>query len=303
MEKFTPQSKQENISKSENKLESVGNLSTPERVKRLIIEKYHFKSLNDFYKLSLEDRIDILKESLLLVRNSDYHIEDTPSGQWELVCSALGLVEKDIFPDSHEEFKTDEHLNLLTPYENRYKERFRQEAIQRRHWFDKSREDDWGSKLYKELSSKKIKPIDWYILPLVEKRAINDKVFGPIDFKDSSNWSNSIRFGYALIGKSGDGLTGYLKDKFNRSKEDKIEAEEAIYDRRFIEAYMRTFSPIMPRVPVGNEEEKMFDEMNSPDMNATKAKAWMKGMNIEEDLRESIIKSFEKEDQNKKIDI
>ncbi len=202
--------------------------------------------------------------------------------------------------DSEGEFTDggNELINPFSKYENKYKEFYRQQWMKNhKSWFAEGEEVPSSGKFFKEIvASGKVKsPDDWFKLSLKDKREINDRAFGPIDFNKSDNWSNSIRRGYQILGISGDGFTGFLKDKFGRTEEEKAMAEEAIYDFRFKRC--RFVSTPMSRIPATLEEEKQFEAMNSTDMNSTKARAWMEGMNVEQGLKDEIIKLYEEKEK------
>ncbi|MDQ5883547.1 MAG: hypothetical protein QG654_461 [Patescibacteria group bacterium] len=296
----------------ENNLESLEDLSVPKRVERLIKEKYHFKSLSDFDNLKNSEKREILQETFISVKGSSH---ENPSVNydifepgrfkegWEKACFMLGL-DDTIFPDSENKFHPKEYINVFSPYEDKYKEYYRQQWLANHKWFleDKGQNSSSREETVNSLGKNdKIKRFaDWFSLTLEEKRKIMNESGAPLKLGDNI-FAGHIRFGYQLLGMHSDNLLrNYLKDKYSRSKKEKAQAEEAVYDRRIMQNSI-LLSP-MSQLPTTEEERKRFDDLHSLEISLTKTKEWLGDESSEGDeseVRKMVLKAFEEDEKNK----
>ncbi len=296
--------------KSENDLETVENLSVPERVKKLITEKYKFKSLADFERLNQEERKEIFTESFL---SDEVNKEDKKDDlakdikNWQKLCFVLGLKEKEIFPESSFDDYGIEYMNIFSPYEDKYREYYRKQLLGNRA--DAESGEHWNflqRQLIKDPDFKEYS--DWFGLSFEKKRQLMEDSGFKIKYDDDMSHGH-IRSGYALIEPSKyknislvNLIKAGVKDRWfnDRDKKTLLRAEEAIYDKEYLiqTLVVSSVEQMDITLPKNDEQRKLFDEINSPDMNAAKARSWTKGMK-DEDLRNQIIEAYEKHDQEK----
>lgn len=256
METFKPQPNPDNVSKSESDLESVENLSVPQRVEKLIKEKYNFKSLADFENLSNEQRAELFKDCFLNPVSTSYENREDGTNfsidSWQQYCYFIGLEERKIFPQSGLDSYGPEYINIISPYQDIKKEIRRQEEL--KTWrLDEPIENRKTTNQYvfqedlfrkmldgfrKESDFKEYK--DWFSWDLNKKREFMKSLGYEVEYDDLVK-PGHIRYGYKLINRDEygqGGVSGAFKrlivDRSKRSDKESLLAESAIYDNLFI---------------------------------------------------------------------
>lgn len=305
--KKTEKPKQERLSKDENKLESSYGLPVPERVKRLILEKYNFTSLEDFYTLSTAAKEEILSSALLPDRNNKTYYEQSEvepelyKKSWDQVCANLGLTNMEVFGLEDDIENKTEYINLFQVYDDPHREFYRKQELEKIKSDLKEDKDGFDySKLALALVGKEgfSQISDWYNLSFEEKKNLMENAGYKVSF-DNDVKAGHIRFGYELLGmhskKSGfwAALDDQIKDSWFRTEEDKRRAEEAIYDRKIVVMSGWNFLlPVMPKIPQTVEQREWFKE--SRNLEGDKDTESSKGINLV-DLPEYQTETMKKE--------
>lgn len=283
-------------------MEAVEKESLPRRIENLIKEKYKFNSLADFEKLSVKEQRDILADCYFLLGSREDEVSESYVEDWNKLCAIFGFEEKRIFPESSIESYGKEYIEIFRPYTDKYREFYRQEDLQNRG-LDNSGKKEPNPLLAILMDNEKInKYSDWFNLSLDEKREIMNNAGLSIVWDDVVGQDRHIRLGYELLQpEKYQSVGGYqalknnIKDRYFRSGEEKLSAEEALYDKQYIARLMIGYSIMdMGVLPKTAEEAKRFDDLSSSEFNIEQARQILQDSKMSEELKKQILETFEK---------